>query len=150
MTLGCAAPKSGDIPNFSVVESGVYRGGQPNSAGWKRLAAMGVTTVVKLNTESEGSDSTAEKLGMRVIRVPITTVQQIIGPVAPQLEEGLSNISSNTYIHCKFGMNRTGTLIMLYRLRVCNWTKDEAEKEADSLGWDTSFPALRLFWEEQK
>jgi hypothetical protein len=40
------------------------------------------------------------------------------------------------------GMNRTRTVVILYRMRVCHWNKERAVAEAVRYGWETSFPAL--------
>lgn len=144
----CCSPGRGPIPNLAVVEPGsIWRGGQPTIEGWRQLKALGVTNVIKLNTESEGSDAEAKRLGMRVVYVPITTWQQTFGPVSPQLRIGVTNIVPHTFIHCEFGKNRTGTEIILYRIQH-GWTKERAVKEANSLGWGSSLPALKEFVED--
>src|SRR6266404_4596560 len=82
--LGCSTAPTfvrHDIPNFRPVpdDPGVYRGGQPKSpAGWAYLQSIGVSNVVKLNLESEASDSDARALGMTVNYFPIDTVHQIM------------------------------------------------------------------------
>src|SRR5207248_565682 len=40
-------PVDRGVPNFRVVDQGVYRGGQPTEAGWAYLKSLGVKTVVK-------------------------------------------------------------------------------------------------------
>ena len=135
---------SNDVPNLSQVVPGLYRGGQPKDArAWEYLRSLGLTSVIKLNTESGD-----ELSGMIVQPFPITTVQQIWGPVKPQLESALAAISPGTYVHCEIGENRTGTLIIFYRMRVCGWTKAMAVAEAKKFEWEWSLPALQVFVEE--
>ena len=133
-----------DIPNLKQVTPApmlVYRGGQPRDAmAWSHLRSLGITTVVKLNTEP--GDETS---GLIVCPFPITTVQQIFGPVEGQLNSALSAITNGTYVHCELGENRTGTLIILYRIRVCGWTKEMAIAEANETDWGWSLPALKIF-----
>lgn len=151
LVFGCASdPVTHGVPNLAEVEPGIWRGGQPSLSGWTYLKGVGVSNVVKLNVESEGSDASAKALGFRVAYIPITTQQQMIGPVRPQLELALKEIHPGTFVHCTHGVNRTGTLIILYRIKVDGWIKPGAIAEADSFGWDSSFHALKDFVEDLK
>lgn len=143
---GCKSASVHGVSNFAIVNPGIYRGGEPTEEGWKYLKSIGVSNVVKLNMESEGSDKIAENLGMKVVSIPISTRQQIFGPVGPQLEIGLTNIILGTFVHCEYGKNRTGTLIMLFRRQHEGWSKEACEREANRYGWISSFPALKTYW----
>lgn len=125
----------------------IYRGGQPDAEGWQYLKSLGITNVIKLNTEREGSDALAESLGMKVGQFVITTTQQLLGrSVEEKVKAAASNITSNTYIHCQLGRNRTGTVVGYYRVTRCGWTKAQALKEMNQYGWGDSLPGLRRFW----
>ena len=129
------------VPNLAQVVPGLYRGGQPKDAdSWDFLRSLALTNVIKLNTEPGD-----ELSGMTVQRFPITTPQQIWGPVKAQLEAALAAIVPGTFVHCELGENRTGALIILYRIRVCGWTKELAVAEAKNFEWEWSLPALKLF-----
>ncbi len=144
-----STPCTNGIPNFAAVDAskGIYRGGQPDAEGWQYLKSLGVTNVVKLNTENEGSDVMAEALGMKVWTFVITTTQQLLGGgVEEKIKAAASKITPNTYIHCKLGRNRTGTVIGYYRVSRCGWTKAQANKEMNQYGWGDSLPGLRRFW----
>jgi hypothetical protein len=133
-----------NTPNLSQVQSApslLYRGGQPKDpTAWAYLRSLGLTKCIKLNTEPGD-----ELSGMVVVRFPITTPDQIWGPVKEQLEGALTAIAPGTYVHCEIGENRTGTLMILYRMRVCGWTKEMAITEAKNFEWEWSLPALQLF-----
>src|SRR5258708_26347081 len=62
--LGCSPTRTTQgVPNFVEVGPKLLRGGQPSAEGWKWLKEEnGVTAVVKLNYESEGSDDEARRL----------------------------------------------------------------------------------------
>lgn len=135
-----------DTPNLRLVDPdrGIYASGQPrDAAAWTYLRSLGIESVIKLNTEPGD-----ELSGMVVEPYPITTVQQIWGPVKTQLMLALSAITDNTLIHCELGENRTGTLIIAYRINVCGWSKGLAIAEAKKFEWEWSLPALHLFVEE--
>jgi len=142
LCAGCAS-------NTSVVQvdPGVWRGPQPLDADWAHLKSLGVSNVIKLNADYEGSDVVGREIGMRVLDFTITPSQQIVGPVGPQLWSALTNIAPGTYIHCTHGANRTGTLVILYRVKHDGWTKARAKKEAARYGWDSSFHELKDFVE---
>jgi hypothetical protein len=134
--VGCASQHG--IPNFQEVAPGFACGGQPTAAGWTWLTSHGYyTRDIKLNPETPELGD-----GMEVIDCPITTQQQIWGPVGPQLEKAVAAIRPGTFLHCEMGMNRTRTVVILYRMRVCHWNKERAVAEAVRYGWETSFPAL--------
>lgn len=141
---GCAGSKRVDIPNFRPVGNGVYRGGQPTAAGWGYLRSIGVTNVVKLNEDSEGSDGYAERLGMTVNRFPISIIQQTIGePCLCEVLTAVGCIKPGTYVHCSHGQDRTGLVIALYRVR-CGWSRKDAEKEMLDDGFHTWLRGL--YW----
>lgn len=153
LLTACACQKTtitNGVPNLRQVGPGVWRGGQPTYAGFEYLKSIGVSNVVKLNTESEGSDIPALVLKMNLYAFPITTGQQIVGPVSNQIMRAVSRIGPGSFVHCEHGVNRTGTAIMVYRVMHDGWTKVDAQKEGDDYGWQTSFHALKEFWEDWK
>lgn len=144
---GCATHTiTNGVPNLHEVDPGVWRGGQPTVQGWLYLKGIGVSNVVKLNTKFESSDYT----DMRVVYIPINTFHQIFGPVSNSVMRAASEITPGTFIHCKHGVNRTGTVIMVYRVKHDGWSKDRAEKEGLDYGWGDSLPALKHFWIDWK
>jgi hypothetical protein len=155
------------IPNFAVVDTklGIYRGAEPLPEGWQYLASLGVTNVVKLDTEAESTDTNAVALGMTIQRFPFTTEEQLFGPVDGAKVTGAVNaIGNNTYIHCgsdsrsdtnglayRFGVSggqdRTGLICGVYRVK-CGWTKSDAEKEMKQLGFHFILRGLADYWSD--
>jgi len=127
------------LPNFQKVNNNVYRGAQPSDDGLKKLADMGVKTILDLRRPSE-HDTEAEarlvqSLGMRYVNVPM---DGIVAPTDEQIFKTLSLLSSPSagpvFIHCKRGADRTGTVMACYRMTYDNWDTKRAVKEAKSLG----------------
>ena len=166
---GCRSlhPTVSGIPNFGIVNQGarIYRGAQPESrAGWDYLRSLGVRTVLKLNTEAEGSDSVS---GMRVIALPITSKEQRSIVPRRRLESAVKALAAGgVFVHCgsqsrsrrsalhglvdaRGGQDRTGLVVAAYRTRVEHWPKAVAEAEMKSYrfhGW--LLKGLQTAWEE--
>ena len=136
------APPFGGIINFAYVTPEIYRGGQPAPVGFDYLKRIGVTTVIKLDTDAQGNDSYAESLGMRVVRIPITDWQQMFGPVPlARMDEVARSLGPGTYIHCQHGQDRTGLFVYRYR-RLQGWTRAAAQEELLSHGFHKMLRAL--------
>jgi protein tyrosine phosphatase (PTP) superfamily phosphohydrolase (DUF442 family) len=136
------------VPNFAVVDDGIYRSGQPTPDGWKYLAAMGITNVIKLNPESDSSDAPARALGMAVYNQPISLYQLLFGPInARQLQSTVEEIKPGTLIHCQHGQDRTGLAIAMYRVQTCGWTKQKAEEEMLANGFHKELLGLWHCWQ---
>ena len=57
LVCGCSTvvgpPVIYDVPNLSVVDGTIYRGGQPTAEGWEVIRKLGVKTVIKLDYPAE-------------------------------------------------------------------------------------------------
>jgi protein tyrosine/serine phosphatase len=137
------------IPNFDRVEEDVFRGGQPTDEGWRYLQSLGVTNVVKLNKENEGSDAEAEALGMTVHRFPISLKEQMWGRVnSNTVWNAVQCITTHTFIHCEHGQDRTGLVVACDRVAM-NTPKHTAEQEMLQHGFHKSLRGLWAFWKHR-
>jgi len=151
-----AAQSDHGIPNFRVVDVGVYRGGQPSTLGWQYLHdALGVRTVVKLDLESEGSDVEAIGLGMDVIDAsgPPAYLTDFFGtPSAAHQKLAIDTLLDPArrpvYVHCLHGQDRTGYTVGKYRVLADRYTKDAAYQEMLSIGFHPEFTGLLDAWED--
>jgi tyrosine-protein phosphatase SIW14 len=142
------ATKNHMISNFLTVEPGIYRGGQPDDAGWNQLfTGEQINQVVKLNTEAEASDVAAEALGMSLTYKPIPLAEQIIfEPNYEAVQEAVAAITPGTFIHCEHGQDRTGIIVGCYRVWKMGWSKDKAWAEMLQCGFHVELLGLTLFW----
>jgi protein tyrosine phosphatase (PTP) superfamily phosphohydrolase (DUF442 family) len=110
------------LPNFGRVTDTLFRGGQPDSAGFSTLRAMDVGLVV--NFRDEAAEIATEKrevesLGMKYVGIPWSGHDQ---PSNSQVVEFLDLIRANPntkiFVHCKRGADRTGVMIAAYRIAV--------------------------------
>jgi len=139
------------IENFKQVKSGLWRGGQPTEdRDWKPLKDLGISRIVKLNSESEGSDIGATAIGIEVCYYPIPLADQIIfRPNKLEVMHAIQAIDLNigTFVHCTHGVDRTGLAIACFRRWCDGWSKDAAWKEMIDCGFHPELLGLTLFFE---
>ena len=124
-----------ELPNFHQVNQRLYRGAQPKAGGIKRLAQLGIKTVVNLRADDERARAEAqeaESTGLRYFNVPFKNLGR---PTDEQLQRVLVIIKSAenqpVFVHCKRGADRTGTVVAVYRIEHDRWTGVQAQKEAN-------------------
>lgn len=138
------------VPNLHQVEPGLYRGGQPTEQGWAYLKSLGVTNVVKLNEEREGSDAGAVKAGMTVVYLPISVGQQIEGgPKLSTVAKAVANMQPGVFVHCSHGQDRTGLVVGVYRVWIDKWSKERAYQEMLANGFHPLLKGLWDYWQEK-
>jgi protein tyrosine/serine phosphatase len=148
---GVAAEKAtlprNDIPglsNFAKVSEDVYRGAQPEPAGFAELKKMGIKTIVNLRA-NHSDEKWLKGLGFYYIEVPMEA--NAIGDT--QAVAFLKVISDPRYkpyfVHCQHGADRTGTMIALYRMYVQDWTRGKALGELSTYEFHEMFTNLRRY-----
>ena len=143
--LAQQSPDRKQLPNFHQVDAKLYRGGQPTSDGLKKLADMGIKTVVNLRGEGEGvrqEEQQARALGLRFFHVPLERMGR---PRESDMKRILSVLDTSenqpVFVHCAKGVDRTGTVVAIYRITHDGWTSEQAKKEANRYGmhpWERS------------
>lgn len=133
-----AAPAPAEVPRFGRVGEHLYRGGQPTAEGFRRLAALGVRTVVNLRGSddlSRAEEREARAAGLQYFNVPLPGYAR---PRDEQVERALSLIDAPenrpVFVHCKRGSDRTGLVVAAYRISREKWTADAALREAAGHG----------------
>jgi tyrosine-protein phosphatase SIW14 len=126
------------IENFYKVGEHVYRGAQPTDAGFSYLAKIGVKMVIDLREHDERSiaeERTVTASGMQYLNVPMTGLtpptEAEISKILALLED---EASGPVFVHCKQGVDRTGTVIAAYRIDNDRWDNAQALSEAKSAG----------------
>jgi protein tyrosine/serine phosphatase len=132
---GCLTSESPAVGNVHTVIPGVLvRGGQPGKSGLRALRdEFGVKTVVNFNDLTNKSEAKAcAELGLNYLPLrddPFNDAdnQDLLVSFLKVLRE--RDRYGNVYVHCKTGMDRTGTAIGTYRIVECNWTAEQAIAE---------------------
>src|SRR5262245_31701045 len=112
----------------------LYSGYPPNERGIEQLKKIGITTIVDLRGERQGTVETerkrAEEHGMRLVNIRAS------GWSPPKDEELVQFFSllqkrpkERIYIHCWLGNDRTGVFIAAYRIAFEHWSADRALEE---------------------
>ncbi len=132
------------IHNFHRVDDHVLRGAQPGTDGLRALAATGVKTIVDLRPgeEREAKEKQeAEALGMKYINIPMNGFH---APSTAEVTQTLAVLNDSSawpvFVHCKYGEDRTGTVVACYRIRHDGWDNQKALSEAKKMGmhiWET-------------
>ena len=149
---GCAAvpPRDAEepLPHFFQVDERLFRGAQPTSEGFRRLAGMGVRTVINLRAENPAHQqherALAESHGMRWLYLPMHSYWQ---PSDAQVRAFLATVldpsQGPVFVHCRQGEDRTGALVAVYRVVGQGWEPSRAYEEALTLGLGGWNPLLR-------
>jgi len=128
-----------DIPNFCQVDERIFRGGRPTKEGFKKLKLLGVKTVVSLRGEDKATledRKIATELGFKFYNIPLSVYRKPTDKeVIRFLEIVLNKENKPLFVYCQSGRDRTGAMIALYRVVVCNWQPKQAYKEAKRLGF---------------
>ena len=127
-----------ELPKFQQVTDRLYRGGQPRDGGLRRLRELGIDTIVNLRGTSKttrAEEAEARALGFNYFNVPLPNwgrpqderVRRVLLIIAaPQ--------NGRVFVHCKDGVDRTGTIVALHRVTHQGWKTSDAMTEAELLG----------------
>ena len=131
-------PKIEELPNFSQVNSNLYRGAQPKEGGLDRLKNIGIKTIINLR-DSDDRSKTEEKearaLGLTYFNIPLPNFDRPDDQTVANILSVISTAENQpVFVHCKRGSDRTGTIIALYRINHDGWTSEQAKSEAKQHG----------------
>lgn len=148
----CSAPK-GDLPRLHVVASGkVYRSAQPTEAGYRQLAALGIRSVVKLNTDELADERAwAAETGIRLIEIPLPGLTAPPEASEDRVQAAIRDPANQPVVfHCEQGQDRTGLAAAIYRVEVQHWSAVDAHAEWKDLGHSPLLFGMDQFFERRE
>lgn len=116
------------LPNLHQVSASVYRGAQPEAAGFPQLRKLGIKTVVNLRAFHD-DEPQARKYRLSYAQIPVKEWEPTLQEAAAFLKTVTDESAAPFYVHCKHGADHTGVMIAVYRVAVQGWTKEEAVRE---------------------
>ena len=133
-----AADQYSELPRLHQFSEGVYRGAQPGPGGIRRLAELGINTIINLRgpgPHTRADEAEARSLGLHYFNIPlpiwgrpndadVRRIMEIIN--APE--------SGRVFIHCRDGVDRTGMIVALHRINSDGWSTQIATAEALRFG----------------
>jgi len=138
VSLAQIDPLYPELPKFHTVNKQLYRGGQPKAGGVKKLAELGIKTIVNLRDEgkeAQAEKTEAEAAGLRYFNVPMPKFNP---PTDEQVARVLTIIEAAenqpVFVHSKDGANSTGIIIAVYRMVHDGWDNSRAAGEAEYHG----------------
>jgi tyrosine-protein phosphatase SIW14 len=138
LSFAQAEPRYKELPNFHKVSDKLYRGAQPSKDGVKKLAELGIKTIVNLRGEDENTraeQKEAEAAGLRYVAVSMPGLSRPTDEMVARVMEIIDAPENGpVFVHCKRGSDRTGTVVAVYRMSHEGWTGDRAISEAKSHG----------------
>jgi protein tyrosine/serine phosphatase len=158
--MPAAAAAAVPIENFARVDEGLYRGAQPDAAGFRALRELGVKTVVNLrylHTDSDdpatdvgasGAEGTAPE-GLTLVEIPLHALLDSDPPTDEDLKAFfdvvLDPARRPVYVHCAHGKDRTGTMCAVYRMEIQGWTPERAFEEMQQFGFHDMYVDLEKY-----
>lgn len=140
------------VPNFGDVTPTLYRGAQPTAPGFQALQQMGIAMVVNFRPENrETEQQIVTRLGMQYVSLPWSCRHPSNALVAAFLQLLRDNPSKKIFIHCHYGVDRTGLMIAAYRMAVEGWTPAQTTAEMHAFGfnsWHRSWCHALVAYEE--
>ena len=127
-----AAPS---ISNFDIVSEGLWRGAAPSNQAMQKLAESGVKTIVDLRLAGPGAAeeaAKAKKLGIKYVHIPLGFMGPSLFKVAQFLNIVNDPANQPVFVHCRYGADRTGALVAVFRVIHDHWSFNQAYSEMRS------------------
>ncbi len=122
------------LPNLHQVTPTLYRGAQPSAVGMRQLKAMGIKTVVNLRSFNSDREELGDT-GLAYEHIYMKAWHPERKEIIRFLQITTDKNHTPVFVHCQHGADRTGLMCAVYRVAVCNWTKEEAIREMTQGGF---------------
>lgn len=132
------ATTSAQLPRFQQVSDKLFRSAQPRAGGVARLRELGINTIINLRGASSSTrkeEAEARAVGLNYFNIALPNWGR---PQDSRMARILDLIAApengRVLVHCKDGVDRTGTIVAVYRMMHEGWTSQDALAEAERNG----------------
>lgn len=133
------------LSNVGRVAPAIYRGAQPDAAGYAILKQMGIKTVIDMRT-TETEKAQVEAAGMKAVAVPLEMSRNGLKEQVDRLVALISAPENQpVYLHCRHGQDRTGIVVAAYRMKKEGWSLKDAETEMQAFGFNDVWVNFKKF-----
>lgn len=122
------------LPNLHKVSDSLYRGAQPTAGGIGQLEALGIRTIINLQSSDTDRDLLTVP-GIMYERIPMTAWRPRDDDVVQFLRIVTDESRLPAFVHCRRGADRTGMMVAIYRVAVQGWDKEQAIAEMTQGGF---------------
>ena len=125
-----------DVLNFHTVNAELYRGARPQCSAYAKLARLGIKTIVDLegNTKDTIEDCILQPNQFRYISFRIGPGESALTGVSIEKLQRLFQILHDApkpiFISCRYGKDRTGAIVAVYRMKQGELSFEQANREA--------------------
>ena len=145
--FGLAAPT---LINFHETEPGLFRMARPTPNDLQYLKEeKKIKTVLNLENDKyavANEKKWAQQLGLNYQSVPMSAFSY---PSDQLVDSALAIIRNSAMwpivVHCKYGRDRTGLIIGLYRVEDGGWSATEAYDEMINIGFNSLLPLDKYY-----
>ena len=130
------------VPGFAKVSDVLYRGAQPTREGFIELEKLGVRSVINLRSLHSDREL-LEGSGLEYFRVSFKPWHVEEEDVVHFLKIATDVENQPVFVHCALGVDRTGTMVAVYRMYVEGWTAEEAMAEIEEMGFHEAWENMR-------
>ncbi len=138
------------LRNTYKVSNILYRGAQPTPAGFRELKKLGVKTIVNLRLLHSDRDE-IKKAGLKgefkYVHIRMEAWDADQDEIVKFVKLLADPKNHPIFVHCKFGSDRTGTMVAVYRIIFEGWSKKAAvgEMRSGPFGFHEIWAALPRF-----
>ncbi len=130
------------VPGFAKVSDVLYRGAQPTREGFVELEKLGVRSVINLRSLHSDREL-LEGSGLKYFHVSFKPWHMEEEDVVRFLRIVTDVENQPVFVHCALGLDRTGTMVAVYRMYVEGWTAEEAIGEMEEMGFHEAWENMR-------
>jgi protein tyrosine phosphatase (PTP) superfamily phosphohydrolase (DUF442 family) len=125
------------VANFYQVTTNLYRGAQPTADGMAHLQELGVRYVINLRV-LRSDQRQLRGTGLKGLNLGLVPWHANANEVVQFLKAVTDTNHLPVFVHCEYGADRTGLMCAMYRLVVCDWSKEDAIAEMENGGFNFS------------